>query len=248
MSEIWLVLGLLAVSTFALRAVGPVLLGGRELPARAADAVELLPPALFTALIVPQVFGSGEVLALDERAAGLAAAGVAVALRAPASLVLPAAVLPTRPCERSRRRAFDGHETLAAWRFGHRVLVALDREVAAYYALGAEPDRLRAPGGRLEFVRTQELFGRFLPSPPAIVVDVGGGSGVYALPLAVAGYEVHLLDPVELHVEQVLAQGREQQVPLAGARVGDAPVLSSTQRAPRRARGRRLSCRGHRGR
>jgi branched chain amino acid efflux pump len=61
MGEIWLVLGLLAVSTFALRAVGPVLLGGREFPARAADAVELLSPALFTALIVTQVFGSGEV-------------------------------------------------------------------------------------------------------------------------------------------------------------------------------------------
>lgn len=101
----------------------------------------------------------------------------------------------------------------------------LDRNIASYYALGAERDRLREAGGRLEFVRTRELLGRFLPSPPATVVDIGGGSGVYALPLAAAGYDVHLLDPVELHVEQALAQAREQEVALAGARVGDARRL-----------------------
>ena len=103
--------------------------------------------------------------------------------------------------------------------------VRLDRNIASYYALGAERDRLREPGGRLEFVRTQELLGRFLPAPPATVVDIGGGSGVYALPLAAAGYDVHLLDPVELHVEQALAQARERGVAPAGARVGDARRL-----------------------
>lgn len=46
----------------------------------------------------------------------------------------------------------------------------LDRNIASYYALGAERDRLREPGGRLEFVRTQELLGRFLPSPPRRVI------------------------------------------------------------------------------
>ena len=103
--------------------------------------------------------------------------------------------------------------------------VRLDRNIASCYALGAERDRLREPGGRLEFLRTQELLGRFLPAPPATVVDIGGGSGVYALPLAAAGYDVHLLDPVELHVEQALAQARERGVALAGARVGDARRL-----------------------
>jgi ubiquinone/menaquinone biosynthesis C-methylase UbiE len=105
------------------------------------------------------------------------------------------------------------------------VWVALDRDIQSYYALGAERGRLRGPGGRLEFVRTQELLARFLPPPPAIVADVGGGAGVYALPLAAAGYQVHLLDPIELHVEQALVQAREQRVPLASARVGDARRL-----------------------
>jgi ubiquinone/menaquinone biosynthesis C-methylase UbiE/uncharacterized protein YndB with AHSA1/START domain len=98
----------------------------------------------------------------------------------------------------------------------------LDRGIASYYALGAERDRLHEPGGALEFVRTRELLARFLPSPPAIVLDIGGGSGVYALPLAAAGYEVHLLDPIQLHIEQALEQARDQQVELANAQVGDA--------------------------
>jgi ubiquinone/menaquinone biosynthesis C-methylase UbiE len=109
--------------------------------------------------------------------------------------------------------------------FGDAVWVALDRDIASYYALGTERDRLRGPGGRLEFVRTAELVARFLPAPPGIIVDIGSGAGVYALPLAAAGYEVHLLDPVELHVEQALAQAREQQVLLASARVGEARRL-----------------------
>jgi ubiquinone/menaquinone biosynthesis C-methylase UbiE len=109
--------------------------------------------------------------------------------------------------------------------FGDAVLVALDRDIASYYTVGTERDRLRGPGGRLEFVRTQELLARFLPSPPAIIADVGAGTGVYALPLAAAGYDVHLLDPVKLHVEQALAEAREQQVRLASARVGDARRL-----------------------
>lgn len=102
--------------------------------------------------------------------------------------------------------------------------MALDRDIARHYGLGAERGRLREPGGRLEFVRTQELLKRFLPAPPAIVVDVGGGAGVHAVPLAAAGYEVALLDPVELHVEQARADARQRGMRLS-ARVGDARRL-----------------------
>jgi hypothetical protein len=55
------------------------------------------------------------------------------------------------------------------------------------------------------------------------VLDVGGGAGVYALPLAAQGYQVHLVDPVALHVEQALGASAEQPAaPLASATVGDA--------------------------
>ena len=57
------------------------------------------------------------------------------------------------------------------------------------------------------------------------MVDVGGGAGAYALSLSAAGYEVYLIDPVELHVEQALAEARDRQLPLAEARIGDARAL-----------------------
>jgi ubiquinone/menaquinone biosynthesis C-methylase UbiE len=95
----------------------------------------------------------------------------------------------------------------------------LDADIAAHYELGVERTRLQTIF-RLEFVRTRELLARYLPRPPAQVLDVGGGMGAYALPLAEEGYEVRLLDPVELHVREAAAMGR-----LAETVVGDAREL-----------------------
>ena len=82
----------------------------------------------------------------------------------------------------------------------------IEGEILAHYALGAEHGRLTA-GPSLELLRTQLLLERFLPPAPARVLDVGGGTGVYATWLAGRGYQVHLIDPVPLHVEQASAAG-----------------------------------------
>ena len=82
----------------------------------------------------------------------------------------------------------------------------LDPEVQAYYDRGAEQGRLTELPS-LELVRTQVLLKRFLPSPPADVLDVGGGAGVYASWLVDLGHHVHLVDPVPLHVNQARARG-----------------------------------------
>jgi hypothetical protein len=68
----------------------------------------------------------------------------------------------------------------------------LDPEIAAHYASVSEQQRL-GPWSP-ERVRTWELLGRHLPPPPAIVLDIGGAAGVYALPLAAQSYQVHLVD------------------------------------------------------
>ena len=100
----------------------------------------------------------------------------------------------------------------------------LDHEIAAHYAEVSERGRLGPTS--LERVRTWELLGRHLPPPPAVVLDIGGAAGVYALPLAARGYEVHLVDPMARHVEQALeASGRQPQTPVASATVGDARQL-----------------------
>jgi SAM-dependent methyltransferase len=98
-------------------------------------------------------------------------------------------------------------------------------EMRAYYDRGDEQGRL-SDWGRFEFLRTRELLSRFLPAPPAIVLDVGGAAGAYALPLAADGYEVHLVDPVALHVEQAAAaSARQAGAPLASVAVADAREL-----------------------
>lgn len=48
---LWLLIGGIAVMTGLIKAVGPVLLGGRPLPERAMAAIALLPPALLAALV-----------------------------------------------------------------------------------------------------------------------------------------------------------------------------------------------------
>jgi branched-subunit amino acid transport protein len=78
----WLAIAVLAGGTFALKGVGPLALGDRPLPPGAARFVELLPAALLAALIAVQVVGDDERLVVDARLAGLAAAVVAVRLRA----------------------------------------------------------------------------------------------------------------------------------------------------------------------
>ena len=60
----------------------------------------------------------------------------------------------------------------------------LAAEVAAYYARGGESRRLFEGHGRIELLRTQELILRHLPRGRAVVLDVGGGTGVYACWLA----------------------------------------------------------------
>jgi SAM-dependent methyltransferase len=105
------------------------------------------------------------------------------------------------------------------------VLGMVDAEILAYYAHGQERDRLAAGGRRIEFLRMRELLERCLPSAPARVLDVGGGAGVYAIPLAAAGYEVHLIEPVPLHVEQAAAASRNADTPLASVSLGDARDL-----------------------
>ena len=60
------------------------------------------------------------------------------------------------------------------------------------------------------YVLHQQLL-EHLPSPPAPVLDVGGGAGHQSFPLAQAGYDVTLLDPSSAMLDK--AQQRLQRLP-----------------------------------
>jgi branched-subunit amino acid transport protein len=62
--------------TAAIKATGPVALGGRELPTWFTSVVILLSPALLAALVATQAFAEGDRLALEADTAGVAAGGL----------------------------------------------------------------------------------------------------------------------------------------------------------------------------
>ncbi len=95
MSSVWLVVGIVGVGTMAIKALGPVLLGGRAIPPRLTGVVELLAPALLGALVAVQTFGAGQALVLDERLFGVAAAGIALWRKAPLLVVVVVAAAAT---------------------------------------------------------------------------------------------------------------------------------------------------------
>lgn len=87
---------------------------------------------------------------------------------------------------------------------------SIDPVIASHYAEGRPEDsRLRGGPGLVELARTQQIIRRHLAPPPLRILDVGGASGVHAQWLAADGHEVHLLDPVPLHVEQAAAAGAD---------------------------------------
>jgi branched-subunit amino acid transport protein len=95
MSVTWIVVLLVGALTISFKAAGPVLLAGRQLPARLTSVFELLAPSLLAALVVTQSVGGKDGIVLDARLVGLGAAVGAIWLRAPVIVVVLVAALAT---------------------------------------------------------------------------------------------------------------------------------------------------------
>jgi len=93
MTQIWVVVAIIGVGTMAIKAAGPVLLGGRPLPSRLTGVVALLAPALLAALVATTALGDGQEIVADARLIGLGAAVIALLLRAPVLVVVLAAAV-----------------------------------------------------------------------------------------------------------------------------------------------------------
>ncbi|WP_433224488.1 AzlD domain-containing protein [Microtetraspora malaysiensis] len=93
--NVWIAVAVTALGCYAVKLLGlsvPAGLLERPLVRRLAA---LVPVAMLAALTAIQTFGSGRDLVVDARAAGLAAAAVALLLRAPFLVVVGAAIVVT---------------------------------------------------------------------------------------------------------------------------------------------------------
>ena len=79
----WLTVLVVATATIAIKAAGPVVLGGRQLPEPVLRVVALLPAALLAALVAALTFQSDGGLVLDARVIGVGVGLVAILLRVP---------------------------------------------------------------------------------------------------------------------------------------------------------------------
>jgi branched-subunit amino acid transport protein len=91
----WWTVAIVGVATIAIKSSGPVLLGGKPLPPRIGRIIGLLAPALLAALVAISTFAGQRALVLDERALGVGAAAVAIAVRAPPLVVVIVAAVVT---------------------------------------------------------------------------------------------------------------------------------------------------------
>lgn len=109
---------------------------------------------------------------------------------------------------------------------GKETKPTLPDEIREHYENTDEAGRLEQAESQVEKLRTQELLRRYLPPPPAVILDVGGGAGIYAFWLADRGYQVHLIDGVPLHIQQAIGvDSKRDKHKLASIQLGDARKL-----------------------
>ena len=101
--------------------------------------------------------------------------------------------------------------------------------VRHYETVKGEATRLSQGSHRVEFERTKEILLRYLPSPSAQILDLGGGPGVYSFWLADKSYKVHLVDIVPLHVEQAKAADSDASLPASAKGMPDVLISSPIQ-------------------
>ena len=89
----WVLVGVLAAGTLALKTFGPLVAGGVQPPPALVRVIDLITPALLTALIVVSTFSDSRSLVLDARAAGVAVGVVLLLVRVPLVVALVAAAV-----------------------------------------------------------------------------------------------------------------------------------------------------------
>ncbi len=99
-------------------------------------------------------------------------------------------------------------------------------QITTYYTNTDESQRLTRLESELELLRTRDILNRWLPKPPAIILDIGGGPAVHSHWLAKCGYLVHLVDIVPAHIRLAGEMDCHQEHKLQSIQLGDACKLN----------------------
>jgi uncharacterized membrane protein len=94
-TTLWVTIIAVTLANAIIKAAGPVLVGGRDLPPSVVAVITLLAPALLAAHVVTETFSEDQDLVFDERAIGVAVAGLALTLRAPVLIAVALAAVAT---------------------------------------------------------------------------------------------------------------------------------------------------------
>jgi S-adenosylmethionine-dependent methyltransferase len=86
--------------------------------------------------------------------------------------------------------------------------------VEQYYNQHSTAEWQRLDRHRTEFAITLRALREFLPSPPAAILDIGGGPGRYAITLAQQGYQVTLADVAQQNLALAVQQATTANVQL----------------------------------
>ena len=87
-NALWVLIAGTALATVAIKAFGPVVLGGRPLPVVFNKVLVLLPPVVLAALVATSTLADGSTLQVDASTAGVAVAGVQLWQRRPLLLAV----------------------------------------------------------------------------------------------------------------------------------------------------------------
>jgi branched-subunit amino acid transport protein len=74
--DVWLLIACCVVATVLIKATGPVMLGGRELPSVVLRVIACMAPALLAALVVTSALAEGRSFHVGAHVAGMVAGGL----------------------------------------------------------------------------------------------------------------------------------------------------------------------------
>ena len=94
-ATVWWTIAGCTVVTAIIKGIGPVALGGRDIPPRLTGVITLMAPALLAALVVTSTFATGDRWHVGAHTVGVAAGGLVLLRRGPVVVAVVLAVAVT---------------------------------------------------------------------------------------------------------------------------------------------------------